>query len=421
MTIRRKALVLLFAFALILGGSFVVTRHTKALGDASPFDEMGKVLEVISLVKMQYVDPVDPSDLIRAYVDSGSINGMLFEALDDPYTRYLDQAAFKQMQIDTTGEFAGIGITVGMRDDRLTIVAPIPNTPGSRAGLLGGDRITHIDGRSTEFMSMDEAVSLMRGKPDTEVILTIERGAENPAVFDVKIIRATIKAFSVSGTTVMREDKWPVSIPVGYVRLIQFSERSASELQEAVNSLWEQQVKGIIVDLRNNPGGLLTSAIEVASLFLNGGPVVHIVGRGDEKQTINARRGPVFDIPLVVMVNQYSASASEIVSGALQDRGKATLVGATTFGKGLVQVVVPMRDGSALSLTNSRYQTAGGRFIHETGIVPDVEFILSEDEMMQLATRDDGNPDAADRQLLKALEILQELIRADAVELKQAG
>jgi carboxyl-terminal processing protease len=421
MTIRRKVLVLLMAFTLILGGSFVMTRQTKALGDTSPFNEMGKVLEVISLVKMQYVDPVEPSDLIRAYVDTGSINGMLLEALEDPYTRYLDQAAFAQMQIDTTGEFAGIGITVGMRDDRLTIVAPIPNTPGSHAGLLGGDRITHIDGRPTEFMSLDEAVSLMRGKPNTQVSLTIERGSEHPETFDVMITRAMIKAFSVSGTTVMRSGKWPVTEPLGYVRLTQFSERSAAELRDAIKSLQAQQVKGIILDLRNNPGGLLTSAVEVAGLFLNGGPVVHIVGRGDEKQTLNAPKGTTFDLPLVVMVNEYSASASEIVSGALQDRAAATLVGATTFGKGLVQVVVPMRDGSALSLTNSRYQTAGGRFIHEKGIEPDVEFILSEDELLRLATRDDGNPDPTDTQLLKALEVLQDLVQADAAELKKAS
>lgn len=406
---------------LVVGGSLAVARQIVADDEGKPREELRTVLEVIALVKTQYVDPVEATELLRAYIDTGSINGMLAAVLEDPYTRHLDVQAFSQMQIDTTGHFAGIGIMVGLKDEKITVIAPIENTPAHRAGLRGGDRICAINSRSSEFMSLDEAVSLMRGKEGTKITLTIERGKTPPFErFDVTIIRAAIEVPSVADAVVLQGDAWPVTEPVGYIRLTQFSERSSQELEEALQSMAAKQVKSLILDLRNNPGGLLTAAVEVSGKFLDGGPVVHIVGRDHEKKTLAAfPRATHSDLALVVLVNGFSASASEIVAGALQDRGVATVVGERTFGKGLVQVVIPMRDGSALSLTSARYQTAGGRFIHEKGIEPDVEVKL--DQHTQEADEGSSTLSPDDPQLRKALEILRDKSGIQSSELRRAG
>ncbi len=417
MTGRRRVVVAILLVTLAVCGSLAIARQI--VDDKErPREELRTVLEVVALVKTQYVDPVEAIDLLRAYVDSGSINGMLAAVLKDPYTRHMDAQAFSQMQIDTTGHFAGIGIMVGLKDDRLTVIAPIENTPAHRAGLRGGDRIIAIDSRSSEFMSLDEAVSLMRGKEGTQVTLTIERGTAPPfEVFDVMIVRDIIEVPSVTDVVIIQDDPWPVTEPVGYIRLSQFSERSSQELEEALQLMASNRVKKLVLDLRNNPGGLLSAAVEVSSKFLDGGPVVHVVGRNNAKKTYTALpRASQDDFEMVVLVNGFSASASEIVAGALQDRGVATVVGERTFGKGLVQVVIPMRDGSALSLTSARYQTAGGRFIDKTGIEPDVEVKLDED---LLAGIDLSTPSLEDPQLLKALEILE--ANSAGYKLKKAG
>jgi carboxyl-terminal processing protease len=416
MTGRRRVFLAILLVTLAVCGSLAIARQI--VDDKEPGEELRTVLEVIALVKTQYVDPVEAVDLLRAYVDSGSINGMLAAVLKDPYTRHMDVQAFSQMQIDTTGHFAGIGIMVGLKDDRLTVIAPIENTPAHRAGLRGGDRIIAIESRSSEFMSLDEAVSLMRGKEGTKITLTIERGTTPPfEVFDVMIIRDVIEVPSVTDVVTFQDDPWPVSEPVGYIRLTQFSERSSQELEEALQSMASNRVRRLILDLRNNPGGLLTAAVEVSSKFLDGGPVVHVVGRKNAKKTYTAfSRTTYDDFEMVVLVNGFSASASEIVAGALQDRGVATVVGERTFGKGLVQVVIPMRDGSALSLTSARYQTAGGRFIDKTGIEPDVEVKLDEELLVEI---DASSPSPKDPQLLKALEILENGGIGDS--LKKAG
>lgn len=427
MRVRRRALFIAVLVTLLVGGSFTVAHISGARSSESPVGDLASVLEVISLVKTQYVDPVDATDLIRAYVNTGSISGMLKEVLKDPYTRYLDPQAFRQMQIDTSGEFAGIGIVVGLKDEKVVVVAPIENTPAHRFGLRGGDHIVSIDGKSTDLMSLDEAVSLMRGKEGTSVTLGIERektsdSAQKTERFEAKLTRAVIQVPSVTDTEVLSGPTWHLNVPFGYVRLAQFSERSGAELDNALQSLDKQHVQGYILDLRNNPGGLLAAAVEVSSQFLSGGPIVHIVGRDREKKTLSAFANAAHgDLPLVVLVNENSASASEIVSGALQDRHAATLVGARTFGKGLVQVVIPMQDGSALSLTSARYQTAGGRFIHEKGIEPDVTVPLDESQKQNITT-DSGKASPTDPQLRKALEILQARTReVAAAQLKRAG
>lgn len=412
---RRKVLFVTLLVALLAGSMFLLTRQTGAGVSETPFTDLRTVLDVIALVKTEYVDPSSASDLLRAYVDKGTINGMLQSILDDPYTRHLDIAAFKQMQIDTTGVFAGIGIMVGMQDEKVTVIAPIENTPGWKQGLKSGDRIVKIDGRSTALMGLDEAVSLMRGKEGTTVTLTVERGKKQPQVLTITITRAVIQVPSVPRYQVLAGPQWPTESPVGYIRLSQFAERTSQELDEALQAMVKAQVKGLILDLRSNPGGLLTAAIEVADKFLSQGPIVHIVGReSDDKQTYNASADATdVKLPLIVLVDEWSASASEIVSGALQDRGVATLVGQQTFGKGLVQAIIPLRDGSALSLTSARYQTAGGRFIHKEGIKPDyvVELTIEPTTKSEDEDEDEENvatgPDPKDTQLCKALQILQ--------------
>ncbi len=426
----RKVWIAYALIALLLAGVtgvWSIQRSAEASGEGSAA-ALRTVLEVISLMKTQYVDDVDAVALIASYIEQGTINGMLADAVGDPYTRFMDVRSFEQMQIDTQGEYGGIGIMVGLKDERLTIIAPFEGTPGHAAGLRPGDRIVSIDGKSTEFMSLDEAVSLMRGPEGAGLTIGIQRGEREP--FDVEIVRATIQVPSVTEVELLESGSIPnLGRSIGYIRLQRFSERTDQELEEALNTLEAQRAEGLILDLRDNPGGALSAAIDVANKFLPDGPILHIVGRDQEKRTVHAfpqaRRRT---LPIVVLVNGYSASASEIVAGALQDRGRGQLVGTTTFGKGLVQTVIPLRDGSALSLTSARYQTAGGRYIHEKGIEPDYIVEVpglddeagtessdgaasgevveeTEDEMVEPLY---NLPFDEDVQLLKALEVLQE-------------
>ncbi|NMB46152.1 MAG: S41 family peptidase [Firmicutes bacterium] len=396
---RRLLLVLIVVAMLAAGVSGSIL--SKAGANESRFADLRSVLEVAALVKTQYVEPISMTDLLRSYVAHGTINGML-RLLDDPYTRYLEPYAYKQMQVDTTGIYGGIGIVVGIRDEKLTIVAPIEQTPGFHAGLRGGDVIEFIDGKPTKNMSQDEAVSLMRGEPGAKVILGIRK--KNGEFHDVPIIREVIEVRSITKQVLFDDG-------IGYVRLSSFSERSAQELDQALSALESQGMRSLILDLRGNPGGLLTAAIEVANQFIPEGPILHVVGRNSVTQTVEAFPEAAHrSYPMIVMVDGYSASASEIVSGALKDTGLATLVGAQTFGKGLVQTVIPLRDGSALSLTTARYQTAGGNDIHAVGIQPDVIVELPEGEEPPYYASDveggNGVDVANDIQLQAALELL---------------
>ena len=417
----RKSWLAFAVLAIAIVGAFTVWsvgRGAEAGEDeASP--GLRTVLEVISLIKTQYVDDVDTVALIGGYLETGTINGMLREAIDDPYTRFMDARAFQQMQIDTQGEYGGIGITVALQDGKLTIIAPFEGTPGHAAGLRSGDTIVSIDGKPTEYMSLDEAVSLMRGPEGSPIRLGIQRRDQEP--FEVEIVRAIIQVPSVTRTEVFPAGTFPGQRDrIGYIRLQRFSERTNEEMEEALRRLEREEVAGIILDLRDNPGGTLEAAIDVANKFLSNGPILHIVARNQQRRTISAfPRGTHPPHPMVVLVNGYSASASEIVAGALQDHGRAQLVGTTTFGKGLVQTIVPLRDGSALSLTSARYQTAGGRFIHETGIEPDhiVEWPQPEEDEEIGAVAEPVELDE-DPQFLKAVEVLGEMIREAS---RQAG
>ncbi|WP_324668204.1 S41 family peptidase [Geochorda subterranea] len=398
------------ALLVVAGLVAVLLAATTLLGSgasSTPGDQgadLATALEVVGVIKTHYLEPIGTLDLLAAYVRTGSINGMLREAVKDPYTRYMDARAFQQLQVETTGHYAGIGVYIGIKEGRLTVVAPIPGTPAARAGLRAGDWIVEVDGRATADMSQDEASALIRGPQGTTVRLTIERDGQR---FTVAIEREEIDVPAVAAVQLL-----PAGI--GYVRLLQFSERAGRETEAALESLERQGYRALILDLRNNPGGLLTAAIDVANLFLSDGPIVHVVGRSGERNTIDAsplRTRP--RVPVVVLVNNGSASASEIVAGALRDRGVATLVGTATFGKGLVQTIIPLRRGDAVVVTTQRYQTAGGHFIDQEGIEPDVVVEVSPEQAERLPLVED-RVDPDDVQLQKAVEILMQQLSRTA-------
>ncbi len=317
--------------------------------------------DIFERVRVAYVEEVDEQKLIEA-----AINGML--ASLDPHSAYLPPENFADMREQTKGEFGGLGIEVTMENGFVKVVSPIDDTPAARAGLLSGDFITHIDGESVLGLSLSEAVDKMRGPVGSEINITISRaGSEEP--FDVKITRDVIKIRAVRAR---------VEGDVGILRITTFNEQTFANLEEAIAEVKEKigadKVSGYIVDLRNNPGGLLNQAIEVADAFLDTGEIVSTRGRDlEEADRVNARTGDLTGgKPVVVLINEGSASASEIVAGALQDQRRAILLGAKTFGKGSVQTVMQLGDKGAMKLTTARYYTPSGRSIQALGIEPDI-------------------------------------------------
>ncbi|MBO8142324.1 MAG: S41 family peptidase [Firmicutes bacterium] len=416
---RPRHLRLIVAGLLVLvfaAGALLARQSPEETGPASR-DSLGSVLEIIALLRTYHVEDVDSLALVRAYLQTGTIDGMLREALDDDYTRYLNPQAYVRFQEDQVeGSFGGIGIMVGIRDERLTIISPIPGTPGLRAGLRGGDLIVGIDGRPTEHMSLEEAVSLMRGPEGERVVLTIVRDGET---HEVEIIRDRIEVQSVQKVEVITPEQAPVlRAPVGYIHLSSFNEATAGQFDEAVRELADAGIQGLLLDLRYNPGGLLHAALDVADRFLDSGPMVHVVDGDGQRNTYSASPGALVPpVPVVVLVNQFSASGAEILAGALRDNDRAVLVGETTFGKGSVQSVVPLRGGAALSLTTAYYETAGGHFIHKKGIVPDVVVENPEDEAGEAYLRlEQEGIDLTDPQLRRALEVLDDLMEVPSAE-----
>lgn len=323
---------------------------------ASRLDAYTKLRKVIGTVEQYYVDELKIQEIINK-----SIDGLLSNL--DAHSSFLTTKKFKELKIQTEGEFGGLGITVGMKDGALTVVSPIEGTPADRAGLESGDIILKIGEQSTLNMTIDEAIGLMRGKPKTEIVLTIVRKDE-PKPFDVQIIRDIIQVPSVYTKKIVDEN-------LLYVRITNFDKHVVDKIEEAIqNSSWAQ---GIVLDLRNNPGGLLDQAVGVVDLFVDNGVIVSQKGRSSgEDRVFNASSDTATKLPLVVLVNNGSASASEIVSGALQDHKKAIVVGEKTFGKGSVQVIMPIDETEALRLTIARYYLPSGRTIQAVGVTPDL-------------------------------------------------
>ncbi len=352
--IAVSALILIIAFTGIIIGRWSAAQNTDSI-----YEDLRTFTEVFTTIKKNYVEDVNPHELIISAI-KGMVNSL------DPHSAYLTPEAYKEFQTETKGEFGGIGIQIGIKDGVLTVIAPIEDTPAWKAGIKAGDKIMKIDGQSTKDMNINDAVSKMRGPKGKPVKLTIQRD-EWKEPKDITIVRDIIKIKSIKYKMIDKE--------IGYIKLIQFQEGTAQDLANALQSLKESGMQSLILDLRNNPGGLLQSAVDVSEQFLPPKQlVVSIKGRAGEKidyYTENLRASYT-DIPMIVLVNQGSASASEIVAGALQDWGRALILGVQTFGKGSVQSLIPLSDGSALKLSTAKYYTPKGRSIHGVGIMPDI-------------------------------------------------
>lgn len=326
-----------------------------------PFDEIRIFAEVFDKVKNDYVETIDDRELIESAI-RGLLSGL------DPHSSYLDETAFKSLQEGTSGEFGGLGIEVSMENGFVKVISPIDDTPAQRAGIQAGDLIIRLDDSPVKGLSLNEAVEKMRGKPGTDITLTIAReGIDQPIV--LVITRETITRKSASART--------LEPGYGYLRISNFQTNTANDAQRVLETIKEENggsLKGLILDLRNNPGGILSGAVAISDLFLEEGLIVYTEGRiNDSKLTFDAKPVDLINkAPIVVLVNGGSASASEIVAGALQDHNRAIVIGQKTFGKGSVQTILPMTNESALKLTTARYFTPSGRSIQASGIVPDI-------------------------------------------------
>jgi len=357
---HMKKVVMVSALLLILTLSLGGGVASKGNDTAATYENLRLFTEVLSIVQSQYVDEVPPKDLIYNAI-KGTLRGL------DPHSSFLDPDMYREMQVETSGSFGGLGIEITLRDDVLTVVAPIEGTPAYRAGIQPGDRILKIEGLSTKDMQLADAVKRMRGKPGSKITVTIVReGWTEPK--DFLITREQIRVQSVKNNQ--------LEPGIEYIRLRQFQEQTSNDLETALEKYTKEgKIQGLVLDLRNNPGGLLTSAVEVTEKFLEPGKlVVYTEGRVRNQNmrfSSNAKRS-FTDFPVVVLVNQGSASASEIVAGALQDYGRAVVLGTQSFGKGSVQTIIPLSDGSGLRLTTAKYFTPKGRSIHGKGITPDI-------------------------------------------------
>lgn len=370
MVTHKKILLLIFLPALFISRISLANED----GDTIlPLDEIRTFTEIFSKIKDDYVEDVDDKKLLE-----NAIRGML-QGLD-PHSTYLDEDAYKELQEGTSGEFGGLGIEVGYEDGFVKVISPIDGTPAQRAGIKAGDIIIRLDNKSVKGISLMEAVKMMRGKPGSKITLTIVREGENKP-FEISIVRDIITVENIKTET--------IEPGFTYIRISNFQTHTVDDLKKGLIKLKNENnnnIKGLILDLRNNPGGLLNAAVGVSDLFLNNGLIVYTEGRiKDSKLKFNAKPSEMLkDTPIIILVNGGSASASEIVAGALQDHKRAVIMGEKTFGKGSVQTILPMNDRTALKLTTARYYTPSGRSIQASGIEPDmivknIKFDLKKD------------------------------------------
>jgi carboxyl-terminal processing protease len=367
---RKFGLVVLAAGVVLLSPVLPVAQDSTS----ETYRQLNLFGEVFERVRADYVEEVKDPDLIEA-----AINGMLISL--DPHSSYLNAESYRNMQVQTKGEFGGLGIEVTMEGGFVKVVSPIDDTPAFRAGIKTGDFITHLDGDSVLGLTLTEAVERMRGPVDTKISLTVRREGKEP--FDVTITRAVIRIQSV---------RWRMEDDVGYIRITAFNEQTEEGIKSAMQELRGEggsDLKGIALDLRNNPGGLLDQAVAVSDAFLDKGEIVSTRGRRPEgAQRFNARTGDLAErLPMVVLINGGSASASEIVAGALQDHHRAIVLGTSTFGKGSVQTIIPLGNQGAMRLTTARYYTPSGRSIQAKGIDPDIFVEQARIEPLETAAR----------------------------------
>ena len=362
---KQSLAAVLFVASLGFGAGMVPAAESNEDGEAGsglPLDELRVFAEVFGRIKQDYVEPVDDRKLLN-YAIEGMLSGL------DPHSAYLDEDDYREIRVGTSGEFGGLGIEVGMENGFVKVISPIDDTPAQRAGVRSGDLIIRLDGQPVKGMTLDEAVKQMRGKPGTEIRLTIVReGSDKP--LEIVVVRDVIKTVSVKQR--MLEPGF------GYVRVSQFQARTPEDMLKGIGKLRRDAggtLKGLVLDLRNNPGGVLNAAVAISDAFLTSGTIVYTEGRiGDSQLKFKAAPDDVLEgAPIVVLVNGGSASASEIVAGALQDHKRAVIMGQQTFGKGSVQTIVPVNERTAVKLTTARYFTPNGRSIQAEGIVPDIK------------------------------------------------
>jgi carboxyl-terminal processing protease len=421
MVITRNGLVVLGATAVTLSTIAVTSLGIHSQGQAL-FKESPKELldEVWQIIDRQYVDGTFNNQnwqAVRRYYLSKTYNNKedayksireMLKKLNDPYTRFMNPEEFKSLQVDTSGELSGIGISIGVDEKngkKLTVIAPIEDTPAFKAGLQAKDVIVKINGKSTEGMDTNQAVALIRGEAGTSVNLTILRNGQQK---DFTITRAKIEIHPVKYS-----QKQTPAGNTGYIRLNQFSANAGKEMRDAITNLENKKVAGYVLDLRNNPGGLLFSSVEIARMWLNNGTIVSTKDRQGEVDRETASGPALTNKPLVILVDKGSASASEILSGALQDNKRAVLVGTRTFGKGLVQSVRPLDDGSGVAVTIAKYYTPLNHDINKRGIEPDFKVEISDAQRQDLWLHDrDKLGTLADPQFAKAVEVLHQELAA---------
>ncbi|MFZ5945743.1 MAG: S41 family peptidase [Bacillota bacterium] len=377
-------------FTVLILISFTVTALLGGLLITN-YDNISQLIQVTALVRSEFLWPVETGQLIE-----GAIEGMV-NSLGDEYSAYMNAEKFQELQSHIQGAFGGIGIYVGIRENKITVIAPIEGTPGFKAGIKAGDVIAKINDRATENMDIDEAVGLMKGEPGTNVKVSIARpGVDKLLEFD--ITREEINVPTVEGE-ILEENP-----DIAYLRIAMFASNTDEALNAEMEELSKHDYKALIIDLRDNPGGDLHTVVNIANHFIPAGPVVHIVNNDNRTETLSAM-GQNIKVPIVVLINGGSASASEILAGAIKDTGVGTLVGTTTFGKGIVQSIFFLNEGAGLKLTTAKYLTPNKNDIHLKGIKPDIlvelpEFVPGQREIPE------------DTQKLKAIEVLKAKIKS---------
>lgn len=396
---KRK---IVFSSLLAIGLIIVSTGFIAKPVSGGPLDREFELLKIVKYhVKNGYVD----KNLDDKKLEYGAIEGLL-RALDDPYTRFMEPKNTKEMETRMQGAFFGIGIHIGMKKDQLTVISPIMGTPAQKAGLKAMDKIVSIDGLSTKGMGLSEAVSKIRGEKGSKVAIGILRTGRDDA-FTVEIIRDKIEINAIDKKEVFKNQ-------VGYIRLTTFENHNAAlEMNKALRELSKQKIEALVLDLRFNGGGLLSNAITIASMFIEDGAIVHTVDRDKNKLTERANRNVIFSKPLVVLVNEGSASASEILAGAIKDNGRGQLVGMHTFGKASVQRILNLPDGSSVLYTTAKYLTPSGTDITKTGISVNVEIQIPTDDIKEMEKPDYEYSYDKDVQLQKAIEIALTEIKKD--------
>jgi len=396
----RRRFIVVFTLALIVFGIYsLVSSATEKKKKDDLYRQVELFSDTLAIIQAEYVDDVEPRNLIY-----GALKGMLFSL--DPHSQFLDPDAYNELKVDTEGKFGGLGIEITVKDGLLTIVTPIEDTPAWKAGLKTNDKIVKINSELTRDMTLTDAVKKLRGKPGEAVNITILRESEKK-ILEFKIVRDIIKIKNIKEAKILEDG-------IGYIRIVEFRENTAKDMDTALENLKKQGMNALILDLRNNPGGLLDVAVRVTEKFIDKDkPIVSTKGRRPTQnmEFFSQVGRPIIDLPIVVLINEGSASGSEIMAGALQDHKRAIILGTKSFGKGSVQTVIPLSDGSALRLTTSKYFTPSGKQIHGKGIMPD---IVAEEGRIELAA-------VLEPKTQKSEEIFEEIENKEKPEKEKAA